>query len=717
MLSVPVVRAQPAEVTIRQINAIPQEGIDAVKALGGDVTQTDITTHVRSEYNGQSVRITGVVLSDPRYSGLSSVSNGTVSRIHFFVRDTTAATLGPAGNDIQVVDGNYAVTGSLGLFVGDVVTMVGDLAYFGTGIQFSPQSVEIQGTIEDLDLPASILDPVTVTIDQINLSTGDFLIRANWDNFSDLNQQYVRIEGVQVWQSPNRTDSRPNWVLRDPATDALIQNDDMSLAYRNDKSDYPGEFFATNNFTAPPPGASVNVQGFALMRSNFDPLLIGDPAAAVLKIVPWTPDDLEITETPPNISNLAGPTGVPGDAPQTVSADVVADQTRTITEAKVVYWTSSDPTEMEVAGVPGGDDSFTFEIPAQPDGDFVTWRVEATDSEDATSVSTELSYRILFGGITEIRHIQQTPDASEGSSPFVGQTVPMDLTAILMTDPANAGTGQDDVVAVQDSPETWSGIAVYNQNALFGSLSPGDAIHVTQARVFERFGMTQLRDVVFTVQSAGNPLHSPFTLESTSALADRNIAESLEGMFVRVEDVTVFATNADAPSGPFGEFLVTSDGTGENAVRVNDQSTAVSYAGNDPGTVFSVDQLLDFVQGTLWYSFSNFKIEPGTFADIQVHSGVAVEDETVPTTSRLHQNFPNPFNPTTAIRYDVATTGRVTLAVYDALGRMVAMLENGERAVGTYTSSLDASHLASGLYVYRLTTADRTVSRTMTLVK
>jgi hypothetical protein len=37
--------------------------------------------------------------------------------------------------------------------------------------------------------------------------------------------------------------------------------------------------------------------------------------------------------------------------------------------------------------------------------------------------------------------------------------------------------------------------------------------------------------------------------------------------------------------------------------------------------------------------------------------------------------------------------------------------------VGTYTSSLDASHLASGLYVYRLTTADRTVSRTMTLVK
>ncbi len=715
VLLAPAAWAQ-TDVTIRQINAIPQAGIDAVKALGADVTTTDITTNVRSEYLGESLRITGVVLSDPRYSGLSSAPNGTVSRIHFFVRDTTAATLGPAGNDLQIVDGNYSTTGSLGLFVGDVVTMVGDLAYFGTGVQFSPQSVEFIGTVEDRGLPSSILDPVTVTIDQINQSTGDFLVRANWDNFNDLNQQYVRIEGVQVWQSPNRTDSRPNWALRDPSTGAIIQNDDISLAYRNDRSDYTSEFFATNDFTAPPPGASVNIQGFALLRTNFDPFTIGDPAAAMLKIVPWTPADLEITQTPPNIENLVGPSGAPGNAPVTVSADVTADQTRTISSVRVLYSTTSNPTEQDVMGVLSGGNTYTFEIEAQGDGDFVTWQVEATDNTGATSLSTTRSYRVLYGGITTVSHLQRTAQDTEGDSPFVGQTVPMDITVVLMTDPANAGTGQDDVVAVQDSNDPWSGIAIYNQGTPFAGNSPGDAIHITEALVYERYGMTQLRNVTFEVVGVGGDPLAPAVV-STGQLVDRNIAESLEGMFVRVENVTVVATNADAPSGPYGEFLASSDGTVGNAVRVNDQSRGLVYEGNDPGTVFSLEQDLDFVQGTLWYSFSNFKIEPATLADIQIHSGVAVEDETLPTTSRLHQNFPNPFNPTTSILYDVAVTGRVRLAVYDALGREVALLADDERTVGSYTVQFDASRLASGLYVYRMTTADRTVTRTMTLVK
>ncbi len=130
-----------------------------------------------------------------------------------------------------------------------------------------------------------------------------------------------------------------------------------------------------------------------------------------------------------------------------------------------------------------------------------------------------------------------------------------------------------------------------------------------------------------------------------------------------------------------------------------------------------MDQQLDFVQGTLWYSFSNFKIEPATLEDIQVHSGVSVEDEALPTTSRLYQNFPNPFNPATSVRFDVARAGNVRLAVFDLLGREVAVLADGEHAVGSYTARFDATKLASGLYVYRLRTADRTVSRTMMLVK
>jgi hypothetical protein len=65
----------------------------------------------------------------------------------------------------------------------------------------------------------------------------------------------------------------------------------------------------------------------------------------------------------------------------------------------------------------------------------------------------------------------------------------------------------------------------------------------------------------------------------------------------------------------------------------------------------------------------------------------------------------------------MGTTGRVNLTVYDMLGRPVAVLVNDVRAAGEYRVSFDASGLASGLYIYRLTNGSESVTRTMTLVK
>lgn len=727
VLTVPVARAQ-TDVTIREINAIPQAGIDAVKALGGDVTSTDIQTHIRSDWTtnisspdpAKLVRFDAVVLSDPRYSGLSSINSGTgmPSRVHIFVRDVSAATDGPAGNDLQVVDGNYQTTGTLTLFVGDVVRLTGYAGYFGTGLQFSPESVEFLGTIADLSIPETILDPVLITADQLNVSTGDFLVRLDWDSFNDLNQQYVRIEGLQVWQSPNRSDGRPNWAVRDTGTNAIIQNEDFSLAYRNDKTDYPDPpFFATNDFVAPPPGASVNVQGFALLSrtSSFDPFLIGDPIEAIFKIVPWTPDDLVITSSPPNISNAMNPDGVIANAPATVSATVTADPSRTLTEVKAIYSTTSNATEFEVAGVSFPDDVYAFDIPAQADGDFVVWRVEATDSDAATSVTDNKAYRVLWNGIQNVSDIQTTADGGEGDSPFRDLTTSMDLEVTIQTDPANAGTGSNDVVAVQDGTGPWSGISLRNSGAPLAGMAPGDVIRITEATITEAFGLTQIRDYTFEIISQVGSAYDPVVV-GTDALQDPAIAEAHEGMFIRVENVVVTSSNADAPSA-FGEFEISSDGTEENAIRVNDQSTAISYTGNDPATMFSVGERLEFVQGSFWYSFSNFKIEPGTFDDIGPVINVATEGDELPRTTALHQNFPNPFNPTTSIQFDLAQAGPVRLDVYDSLGRLVKSLVDEERPAGTHAVRFDASKLASGLYLYRLSTSERSVARTMLLIK
>lgn len=97
----------------------------------------------------------------------------------------------------------------------------------------------------------------------------------------------------------------------------------------------------------------------------------------------------------------------------------------------------------------------------------------------------------------------------------------------------------------------------------------------------------------------------------------------------------------------------------------------------------------------------------------------AVGEGTVsfPTALFLSQNFPNPFNPVTTIKYTIPTTSYVTLKVYDILGREVATLVKEEKGAGSYTVQFDASHISSGVYFYKLQAGNYTAVRKLLLVK
>jgi hypothetical protein len=75
---------------------------------------------------------------------------------------------------------------------------------------------------------------------------------------------------------------------------------------------------------------------------------------------------------------------------------------------------------------------------------------------------------------------------------------------------------------------------------------------------------------------------------------------------------------------------------------------------------------------------------------------------TTPNTFALAQNFPNPFNPTTTIRYTLPFEGNVSLTVFDVMGRRIADLATGRQIAGTHETRFIASGLASGTYFYRL---------------
>ena len=88
-----------------------------------------------------------------------------------------------------------------------------------------------------------------------------------------------------------------------------------------------------------------------------------------------------------------------------------------------------------------------------------------------------------------------------------------------------------------------------------------------------------------------------------------------------------------------------------------------------------------------------------------------------PSSYALLQNYPNPFNPNTTIQYTLPQESRVTLRVYNLLGREITRLVDGVQQAGTHSVSFDATHLASGTYLYRIETPGYSATRQMLLIK
>ncbi len=102
---------------------------------------------------------------------------------------------------------------------------------------------------------------------------------------------------------------------------------------------------------------------------------------------------------------------------------------------------------------------------------------------------------------------------------------------------------------------------------------------------------------------------------------------------------------------------------------------------------------------------------------LSVPTGVISGEGGLPTHFVLEQNYPNPFNPVTIISYQLPQDSRVTLKVYDILGREVATLANERQDAGTHAVTFDGSRLSSGVYFYRLIAGTFSDVKKLMLVK
>lgn len=97
--------------------------------------------------------------------------------------------------------------------------------------------------------------------------------------------------------------------------------------------------------------------------------------------------------------------------------------------------------------------------------------------------------------------------------------------------------------------------------------------------------------------------------------------------------------------------------------------------------------------------------------------GVEEPGKALPNVFKLDQNYPNPFNPSTVIKYSLPENSFVTLKVFDALGRQVASLVNGQQTKGAHTVMFNASGLSSGIYFYQLNARGFSQVRKMMVIR
>lgn len=171
--------------------------------------------------------------------------------------------------------------------------------------------------------------------------------------------------------------------------------------------------------------------------------------------------------------------------------------------------------------------------------------------------------------------------------------------------------------------------------------------------------------------------------------------------------------------------LVFASGIGAPGALATDYVIVNNVFGGGGGTVSGGGTLLvgtagQYAVGTV--AGGEFSLRSGIGHDVHGILWTEVGDDiqqisSVPSQFSLEQNFPNPFNPTTTIRFALSEPALVDLSVYNILGQAVKTLVNGDLDAGEYDVTLDAFDMPTGVYFYRLAAGPFVQSRKLVILK
>ncbi|PID27949.1 MAG: hypothetical protein CSB55_07140 [Candidatus Cloacimonadota bacterium] len=310
-----------------------------------------------------------------------------------------------------------------------------------------------------------------------------------------------------------------------------------------------------------------------------------------------------------------------------------------------------------------------------------------------------------------IHDIQYTEDP-EGNSPYADQVV-SGVEGVVV---ATGYKGYKDNIYIS-SPEggAWNGIYVFACGDTM--LVPGDMVSVT-GHVVEYYGFTEITghfndpyydQFSITKISSGNPIPDPSVVSVEEA---QN--EAYESVFIRTEDLTV-AEGGEQDE--YGQWYV-EDAEG-NELQIDDGFFYLDSV--DPEIVVEEGDHFAAIQGILDFSYDEFGLNPRVPEDIVVNT----ENDNIelPVNNvTLYNNYPNPFNPSTALKFSLNEAGEVDLTVYNAKGEKVKTVAKGVYGSGMHEiiwNGKDSNNkdVASGIYYFKMRSGRYTGSKKMILLK
>lgn len=591
---------------------------------------------------GDTVRLEGYVLFDPRYYGLSATSRKSC----MLMKDT----ISDKWQGIEVMcDPTAESTGrTLAQFIADnnfydnlkqgyKVRVTGVMRSFVSGnanqtqVNMIKANTNWSNAVEVLDFTPHKVKPKVLSVDSITMGNPVTGIITNKLKSEKWEGTYVEIRNVSVYtrvKGISGNTNRWDWSVLDPSGNAISIRD-YSGYFRNDATTADSILNLNTSRFAPP----LIGTRFEYIRGVIQEYAVS--GAARYGIAPLYPDDIgPISYTPPTVVNRGRYPVSPSSSDSVQFLYKFQRNSADISRANMYVSNTVDSTKYDSLPmsklVVGIDTFWTAKAAPRAANSNVYYYVKAFDINNYSNTDTTgpaKVYRVIDGGITNIRQLQYSvPMLPANASIYNGDSALSGMAIRAVVTGTNLSSGTTiNIATIQQGYGPNAAIIV---NRLSGDATSnwkkGDSVLITGGLVTESFNMTALNKITASVISSGNPIPTPNTsipldtlIAWNSEINKINVKHALlnpwEGQAFRYDSSYVINPYPDAPS-DHQEYSI-ADKSGEAmGLRVDDLSSQVTGY----NTMLVPGQRTYKVQGILYQSFSNWKLNPTDSNDMKV---------------------------------------------------------------------------------------------------